>query len=90
MGKTSRTQFGNLTGLRPITTTTNQSSNNNHEWEDDDDNNTCYTKIMRITSQTFERLRDFSHKYHLQPISYDDIFQELLDFYNKEHDQKYF
>jgi hypothetical protein len=89
--------LGNLTGLRPInTTTTNQSDNNNDnddEWKDDNDittNNTCYTKIMRITPETFERLRDFSHKYHPQPISYDEIFQELLDFYAKEHDHKYF
>ncbi len=86
-----------MTGLRPITTTTttNQPDNNNNndnEWAEDDDatSNIYHTKIMRITPKTFERLRDFSHKYHPQPISYDEIFQELLDFYNKEHDQKHF
>jgi hypothetical protein len=97
--KTSNIGFGNLSGLRPIinntttTTTTNQNDNDNNKIVEDDsaiNNNTFFTKIMKITPQTYERLKDFSHKYHSQPISYDEIFQELLNFYNKEHDQKYF
>jgi hypothetical protein len=94
----TRLPFGKLCNLRPINTTTNsidQSDKNDNDdgWKDDDttnNNNTYYTKIMRKTPETFSRLRDFSHKYHPQPISYDEIFHELLDFYNKEHDQKYF
>jgi hypothetical protein len=80
------------TATTTTTTTIEQNNNDNDEWEDDTttNNNTYFTKIMRITPQTYERLRDFSHKYHSQPISYDEIFQELLNFYNKEHDQKYF
>jgi hypothetical protein len=87
-----------------ITTSTNttennnrtEQHNNNNEIEDvvEDDtitNNTTYcTKIMRITPNTYERLRQYSAHFHPQPISYDEIFQELLDFYNEHHQQKYF
>ena len=61
--------------------------------EDDSttNNTTTYcTKIMRITPETFEKLRDFSHKYHDQPISYDEIIEELCSFYNEHHEQKYY
>ena len=84
--KTGIIGFGNLSGLRPITTT----NQNDNEWEDDITTILVILKIMRITPETFELLRNFSHKYHPQPISYYEIFQELLDFYNKEHEQKWF
>jgi hypothetical protein len=71
--------------VRPITTT----NQNDNEWEDDITTILVILKIMGIT-ETFELLRNFSHKYHPQPISYYEIFQELLDFYNKEHEQKWF
>jgi hypothetical protein len=86
--------LGNLTGLRPInaTTTINQSDNDDDYVEDDSTtNNTTYcTKIMRITPEIFEKLREFSHKYHNQPISYDEIIDELCTFYNEQHKPKSF
>ena len=91
--------LGNLTSLKPIatTTTTTTNNNNNNEIEDDvveDDsttNNTTYcTKIIRITPETFELLKFHSHKYHDQPISYDEIIEELCTFYNENHETKYF
>ncbi len=93
--------LGNLTGLKPVTknTTTKQKDNVSmgsndltDEVEDDSTtNNTTYcTKIMRITPDTFEKLRDFSHKWHEQPISFDEIIDELCSFYEEQHKQKYF
>ena len=35
-----------------------------------------------------EKLKEFSRAYHDQPVSYDDIFQELVDFYAKHHEKK--
>ena len=71
-------QFGNLVGLRPISFTTTPT------------NKTKKTRVVRITEHTWEKLKDYSHHYHDQPISYDEIFQELLDFYNEKHEIKYF
>ncbi len=93
--KTGNIGFGNLTGLRPInatTTTTIAIDPDDDEIEDDDiTNNATYcTKIMRITPQIFEKLTDHSHKYHDQPISYDEIIDELCTFYNEQHEKKYF
>ena len=100
--KPNNVGLGNLTGLKPIisnptnttnttTTTTTLDLENDKEFDDDITTiDTYYSKIMRITPQTYERLREYSHKYHNQPISYDEIFQELLDFYNEKHEVKYF
>ena len=87
----SRLNIGKCTGLNPITTINNNITNttdqkvddNNNEVEDDSaTNNTTYcTKIIRVTPETFERLRTYSNRLHPQPISYDEIFLELLDFY---------
>jgi hypothetical protein len=75
------------------TTTIIQSGNNNDIVEDDSSTNktTDHNKILRITPNTFERLRQYSARNHSkQPISYDEIFNELLDFYNEKHEQKWF
>ena len=53
-------QFGNLVGLRCKTPTPNTK--------------TKKTRVVRITEHTWEKLRDFSCKYHDQPITYDEIF----------------
>ena len=83
--KTSRTKFGNLVSLKRISTTAlNQFDNN----EDDDDFPTY--KTMKISYNIYEKLRDHSHKYHDQPISYDEIIDELCTFYNEQHKPKYF
>ncbi|HSF51535.1 MAG TPA: hypothetical protein VLA74_12300 [Nitrososphaeraceae archaeon] len=76
--KTGNIGFGNLTGLRPM------ASNNNN-----DNNDSSSIKIMRISYDIYEKLRDHSRKYHDQPISYDDIFEELCTFYNEHHERKY-
>jgi hypothetical protein len=89
-------ELGKLTGLKPInttitnnktntTTTIDQQEENDKELDDTTTStNNYYTKIMRITPATHERLREYSYKYHSQPLSYDEILQELLDFYAKE------
>ena len=85
--KTSRTQFGNLVSLKRISTnntTIDQSDNNDY-----DDDFLTY-KTMKISYNIYEKLRDHSHKYHDQPISYDEIIDELCTFYNEEHERKYF
>jgi hypothetical protein len=52
------------------------------------------TKIMRISYETYSKLREFSRKKHDIPTSYDDLIIELVDFYNsekqKEETNKYF
>ena len=59
--------------------------------DDSATNNTTYhTKIMRITPDTFDKLRDHSHRFHKQPISFDEIIDELCTFYEEQHKQKYF
>ena len=76
--------FGNLCNLRIITT-------------DDDDTNKIQrkkipktkTRIIGISEPIYQLLRNHSHKYHDQPISYDYIFEELCKFYNEHHEQKY-
>lgn len=37
-----------------------------------------------------EKLKEFSRAYHDQPVSYDDIFQELVDFYANTMRKKLF
>ena len=78
-------EFGNIVRLTPISVTTDDTTKTN--------NKTLLTKktrVVKITEHTWEKLRDFSSKYHEQPISYDDIFEELVDFYNEKHEKKYF
>ncbi len=102
MNKNINGQFGKYTSLKPVitidpttttTTTINQSGNNKEEIiEDDSSTNktTDHNKILRITPNTFERLRQYSARNHSkQPISYDEIFNELLDFYNEKNETKY-
>jgi hypothetical protein len=98
--KTSNIGFGNLTGLRPVTnnnttaTTAAIEEDNKKEFiidvvEDDSTTNktTDHNKILRITPNTFERLRQYSARNNSkQPISYDEIFNELLDFYNEKNE----
>ena len=45
--------------------------------------------ILRITEPTYQRFREHSRMYH-NVSSYEDILNELLDFYAKHHDKKYF
>jgi hypothetical protein len=46
------------------------------------------TKTMQISLHTFELLQKHSRKYNSQPISYDEIIEELCTFYNEQHEQK--
>ena len=46
-------------------------------------------RTMKISEQVHELLRNHSRKYHNQPISYNEIIEELCKFYNEHHDQKY-
>ncbi len=89
--KTGNIGFGNLTGLKPVIKNT-IANQNNDEVEDDSatNNTTYYTKIMRISPDTFEKLRDFSHKWHEQPISFDEIIDELCSFYEEKHEKKWY
>ena len=85
--------LGNLTGLRPVTNTTTTDTIINYKTDEEDNGDIAIRyqyKTMKISYNIYEKLRDHIHKYHDQPISYDEIFQELLDFYNKEHEKKYF
>lgn len=77
-------QFGNLVGLRPVSITDTKTNKTTRII------NNKTTRVIKITEQTWEKLRGFSHHYHDQPITYDEIIEELVDFYNKEHDQKWF
>jgi hypothetical protein len=102
LNKNINGQFGKYTSLKPVitidpTTTTkttiNKSGNNKEEIidivEDDSSTNktTDHNKILRITLNTFERLRQYSARNNSkQPISYDEIFNQLLDFYNEKNE----
>ena len=63
--------FGNLTNLKPVITTTTANTNKTN------DTTKTTKKIMRISLETFEKLKNHSRKYHDQPISYDEIIEEL-------------
>jgi hypothetical protein len=90
--KTGNIGFGNLTGLRPVNTT---STVEIEDQEDEDNENTTITnqytdfntKIMKITNNTYLRLKDHSRKYY-DIESYDTIIKDLLDCYGKHNDQK--
>ena len=75
-------QFGNLVGLRPISVTTTTTPNNNKTTKTRTKIINKQTKVVKITEHTWEKLRGFSHHYHEQPITYDEIIEELVDFYN--------
>jgi hypothetical protein len=45
--------------------------------------------ILRITEPTYLKFREHSQMYH-NVSSYEDILNELLDFYAKHHEKKYF
>jgi hypothetical protein len=47
------------------------------------------TKIMKITLDTFERLQNHSRRYY-NIENYDTIIKNLIDHYDKSHDQKWF
>jgi hypothetical protein len=69
--------FGNLTTLKVITT-------------DNNTNKVPKSRVIRISEPVYQLLKDHSKKYHPQPISYDDIFEELCNYYNANHEQKWF
>ena len=82
-----------MSSLRPIVTTTTTTINNNNTattTTKKDKTTSNKTRIMRISEPIYEKLKDHSRKYHDQPISYDEIIEELCIFYNKNNDQKYF
>lgn len=87
-----------ITTISTNTTTATTDTIDQYDDEDEDDitttitnnNNSSSIKIMGISYNIYEKLREHSRKYHNQPISYDDIFEELYTFYNKNHEQKYF
>ena len=62
--------------LKRITNTIDQ------DYDDDlnDIINNNSSKTIRISHETYVKLREHSSKYHDQSISYDEIFQDLLDF----------
>lgn len=47
------------------------------------------TRIIRVTEPTYLKFREHSRMYH-NVSSYEEILNELLDFYAKHHDKKYF
>jgi hypothetical protein len=44
---------------------------------------------IRVTEPTYSKFREHSRMYH-NVSSYEDILNELLDFYAKHHEKKYF
>jgi hypothetical protein len=50
------------------------------------------TKTISISLTSWELLQNHSAKYYTleeQPISYDEIIQEVCNFYNEKNEQKY-
>jgi hypothetical protein len=56
---------------------------------EENNNNTTATKLMQISLHSFELLQNHSRKFHEQPISYDEIIEELCNFWNEQHKTKY-
>ena len=89
------TGLGNLTGLRSVTNTTAATTDTiivDYEADEEDNDDIAihshYYKTMKISYNIYEQLRDHSHKYQHQPISYDEIIDELCTFYNKQYEKK--
>jgi hypothetical protein len=60
---------------------------------EENNNNTttaATTKLMQISLHSFELLQNHSRKFHDQPISYDEIIEELCKYWNSNHKQKWF
>jgi hypothetical protein len=53
-------------------------------------NNNTTTKTMQISLHSFELLQNHSRKFHNQPMPYDDIIEELCNYWNENHEQKWF
>jgi hypothetical protein len=82
MPKPGNHSFGNLCNLRPVnntTTTTEPEGDLTNQYTD------LNTKIMKITLPTFERLKAHSRR-HYNIETYDTIIKDLLDCYDKQHD----
>ena len=84
--------LGNLVGLRQVvnppptitnTTTTKEVKQNQNKIPKPK------TRTIRITEDTWLKLKDYSRANHTIPTSYDDLFQELVDFYNEQQEKKY-
>ncbi len=93
--KTGNIGFGNLTSLRPVSTATNNTTINQSD-NDKNDNDTSTnqytddnTKIMKITLNTFQRLKEHSRRYY-NIETYDTIIRDLIDCYDKHNDTKWY
>ena len=74
-------EFGRYTTLRTIPADTDTDTNTDQK-----------TKTMQISFHSFQLLQNHSMEYHAaedQPISYDQCLQELCNFWNLKHNQKY-
>lgn len=77
--------MGKMSSLKPIITdTTNTTTTTKRKTPPPKK-----TRTMKISEPVYE-LCNHSRKYHDQPISYDEILEELCTFYNKNHEQKWF
>ena len=91
MPRNGNHSFGNLCNLRPVSSTSTTTATTDTIVEDDNTNQYTdfNTKIMKITNNTYLRLKAFSRR-HYNIETYDTIIKDLLDCYDKQHDQKYF
>jgi hypothetical protein len=57
--------------------------------ENNNDDDTT-TKTMQISLKTYNKLQRFSRKQHSEdyPLSYDEIIESLVSFWNEKHDTK--
>ena len=89
MPKPGNHSFGNLCNLRPVNNTTTTTTAETEGQDTTNQYTDFNTKIMKITNNTYQRLKDHSRKYY-NIESYDIIIQNLIDHYDKSHDQKWF
>jgi hypothetical protein len=81
--------LGNLVSLREISTTTNITTTNNNNKKTTTSTRIPKTKVIRISEDLYQRLREHSQKYY-NIETYETIIKDLLDCYNKQHGKKYY
>ena len=84
-----RFRLGKMSNLKIVTTTTN-TNNTTTKRKTPPPPPKTKTRTMKISEPVYELLRNHSRKYYDQPISYDEILEELCTFYNQHHEQKWF
>ena len=87
--RTAHSQLGKLVNMNPVSSTITTNTIPTRK-QHRSPTIKPKTRTIRISEPIYDLLKDHSKKFHSQPISYDEIFEELCTYSNANHEQKWF